>query len=175
MIKEIHESDMIFRFPEEVLFHIEQSEAYKHTQDHMRMSELIYYKKEEENQCIISLEAKKTAPNPNSEKVKNPKKKFQDYISEICEKFLNSLDLFFHMVLRNDSEIPSGFDDIQYERVRFLFVLVIKNQKKEWLGAVSETLNQELQSYIRVHNIWKAKVIVINEEIAIAKRLAVKS
>lgn len=173
MNKEIQESDMIFRFPEEVLFHIEESEAYKNAKHNMHMSEFIYYK--EENQCIISLEAKKSAPNPNSEKVENPTKVFHDYIYEICEKFINSLDLFFHMVLTNDRELPHGFDDIKYEGVDYLFVLVIKNHEKEWLNAVSDKLNQELQAYVRVHNIWKAKVIVINEEIAIAKRLAVKS
>lgn len=58
------------------------------------------------------MEAKKSAPNPNSDKVENPTKVFQDYIYEICEKFINSLDLFFHMVLTNDRELPHGFDEV---------------------------------------------------------------
>lgn len=45
MNKEIQESDMIFRFPEEVLFHIEESEAYKNAKHNMHMSEFIIKKK----------------------------------------------------------------------------------------------------------------------------------
>ncbi|MBQ7432232.1 MAG: hypothetical protein IJV50_01990, partial [Lachnospiraceae bacterium] len=73
----------------------EKNPHYMKIQNGMRICEFIYYDVQKGN--IISVEAKKTAPNPKSEQVENSKEKFQEYISQIREKFENSLDLYLRM------------------------------------------------------------------------------
>lgn len=157
------ESGMKFGpFPADALIRIESSPQYVKIQQGMHISEFIYYDKNKNR--IISLEAKTTAPNPNSENVENPKEKFQEYINDIREKFENSLDLYVNMVLKK--EIPSEFEDIDYKKTDILFILVIKNHEREWLKDVKDALEMAVRSVHRTNKIWKCKVLVINEEIA---------
>lgn len=162
------ESGMRFGpFSLDALIKMEEIPQYKAIQQGAHMSEFIYY--EEEKQRLISVEAKTTAPNPDSEAVEDPKERFREYINDIREKFENSLDLYVNMALKG--EIPDLFKNIDYRNLEIIFILVIKEQKKEWLGNVKDAMEMAVRSVIRTNKIWKCKVLVINEEIAKKRKL----
>ncbi len=94
---------------------------------------------------------------------------FREYINDIREKFENSLDLYVNMALKG--EVPDLFKNIDYRNLEIIFILVIKEQKKEWLGNVKDPMEMAVRSVIRTNKIWKCKVIVINEEIAKKRKL----
>lgn len=94
---------------------------------------------------------------------------FREYINDIREKFENSLDLYVNMALKG--EIPDLFKNIDYRNLEIIFILVIKEQKKEWLGNVKDAMEMAVRSVIRTNKIWKCKVLVINEEIAKKRKL----
>lgn len=94
---------------------------------------------------------------------------FREYINDIREKFENSLDLYVNMALKG--EVPDLFKNIDYRNLEIIFILVIKEQKKEWLGNVKDAMEMAVRSVIRTNKIWKCKVIVINKEIAKKRKL----
>lgn len=157
------ESGMKFGpFSSEAYIHIETCPQYINIQNGMHISEFIYYDKDKKR--IIAIEAKTSAPNPNSEKVENPKEVFQKFINEIKEKFENSLDLYVNMALKK--EVPKGFKRIDYDKTDIYFILVIKEHDKAWLKDVKDALEMSMKTIRRVDKIWKCKVLVINEAIA---------
>lgn len=94
---------------------------------------------------------------------------FREYINDIREKFENSLDLYVNMALKG--EVPDLFKNIDYRNLEIIFILVIKEQKKEWLGNVKDAMEMAVRSVMRTNKIWKCKVIVINKEIAKKRKL----
>ncbi len=164
------ESGMKFGpFPSDTLIRLEEIPQYKRIQQGMHMAEFMYY--EEERRRLISVEAKTTAPNPDSEAVEHPKERFREYISDIREKFENSLDLYINMALKG--EVSDYFKKIDYRNLEIIFILVIKEQRKEWLGNVKDAMEMAVRSVIRTNKIWRCKVLVINEEIAKKRKLIV--
>lgn len=163
MAEYVNESDMVFGpFSAETFIRIESIPQYVKIQDKMHMSEFIQY--DSEKKRLISLEAKKSAPNPGSEQVENPREKFEEYIHDIKEKFLNSLDLYVNMALKK--EVPTGFLEIDYNQLDIVFILVIKNHEKAWLKDVNDALQMQIKSELRASKMWKCKVVVINEIMA---------
>ena len=157
------ESGMKFGpFSPEAYIHIETCPQYVNIQKGMHISEFIYYDKDKRR--IIAIEAKTSAPNPNSEKVEKPKEKFQKYINEITEKFENTLDLYVNMALKK--EVPKEFKQIDYDKTEIYFILVIKEHERTWLKDVKDALEMSMKAIRRVDKIWKCKVLVINEAIA---------
>lgn len=165
------ESGMKFGpFLPDALIRIEKCPQYIQIQQGMRISELIYY--DQSKKKIISLEAKTTAPNPKSKKTENPQEVFLNYISEIREKFENSLDLYLSMVMKK--EVSAKFEEIDYHDIEIVFVLVIKTHEYEWLKDVKDALEMAVRSVHRTNKIWKCKILVLNEEIAKQKGLIEK-
>lgn len=159
----ITESGMKFGpFQKEAIIHIESSLQYVAIKQGMHITEFIYYEKEKKR--LVALEAKTTAPNPDSDIVENPKEKFQEYIKDIREKFENSLDLYVNMALKD--EVPGDFKGIDYHELEIVFVLVIKNHEKAWLKDVKDAMEMAVRSVHRTNKIWKCKVLVINEQMA---------
>lgn len=78
---------------------------------------------------------------------------FREYINDIREKFENSLDLYVNMALKG--EVPDLFKNIDYRNLEIIFILVIKEQKKEWLGNVKDAMEMAVRSVIRTNKIWK--------------------
>lgn len=157
------ESGMKFGpFSTEAYIHIETCPQYIKIQEGMHISEFIYYDKDKRR--IIAIEAKTSAPNPNSERVENPKENFQKFINEIKEKFENTLDLYINMALKK--EVPKEFDQIDYNTTEVYFILVIKEHERAWLKDVKDALEMSMKAIRRVDKIWKCKVLVINKIIA---------
>ncbi len=160
----ITESGMNFGdYPEENVFHIEKCEDYKKMKGNcVKIAEFILL----EGDKLRILEAKTSAPNPqNQEKPQ----RFRDFIKEIEEKMCNSLDLFLYEVMRH--AVNQTFLNIDYNKCKFTFILVIKNHKIEWCMKVKEALETALNQYIRIKKIWKCEVLVLNEQQAVQHKL----
>lgn len=166
----VEESGMCFGpFPSEALIRIEKIPDYTAIQKGMHISEFVYYDKQK--QKLISLEAKTSAPNPNSEKTENPKENFRGFIYEMREKFENSLDLYLNMALKKN--VPGDFCKIDYNKLEIIFILVVKNHQKQWLKDIKDAMEMAVRSIHRTNKIWKCKVMVLNEEMAVKFKLAV--
>ena len=164
----IYESKMKFGpFAEDEVIPIEKTPQYIKIQHGMRMCEFVLCRKGKRK--LIYVEAKTTAPNPNSKDVINPKEKFQNYIIEIKEKFTNALDLYVNMAMKK--EVPNEFEDIDYNEYEIIFLLVIKECDRQWVKDVKDALEMSVRSELRVKNIWCCKVLVFNEEMALRQRL----
>ena len=116
------------------------------------------------------IEAKMSAPNPKSAGGEN----LRSYIQGIVKKFYDSLSLCCAI----QSEVWPG-ESIGGELVEKLskkpeivFVLIINKHKKEWSASVQDRLQRDMQGLLKI---WRANVIVINAEQALAKHLIVSA
>ena len=168
----IIESGMEFGgFETSELFHIETSQIYNKRKGVIKTVEFILKYNES---SILFLEAKKSCPNADNRMESEEKtKKFEDYYSSITEKFIDSLQVYLAAILgrcEDDSEIGSKLKCIRsLKDIELKFVLVIKNAVDiGWLAGPTAELNNRL---LKVIKIWNAKVIVLNEELAIKYNL----
>ena len=160
----INESGMQFGdYPDNHVFYIEKSEEYNRIKDDgVKIVEFILLN----DSKLLLVEAKTSAPNPQS---KDTPERFGEYISDIAEKMRNSLDLYLYQLsLKGLSE---ELIEADYHGISIVCVLVIKNQRKEWIAPVQEALSKEILKHIRMSIIWKCQVIVINEEQAVRHKL----
>ena len=166
----IEESGMKFGpFKDENIFHIERSDIYKQLQHGLQMAEFLLFRPEKKD--LLILEAKTSAPNPNSCNMENEKqiddrqKRFEEYITEIHEKLLNALTLAINLYLdrheNGKSELPQNIRNIKFDNVEIRLLLVIKNHKKVWLKDIQDKLQQKLRSATKT---WRCTVTAINEE-----------
>ena len=168
----IIESGMEFGgFETSELFHIEKSQIYKKFAGGIKTVEFIL--KYNEN-CIFFLEAKESCPNADNRMESEEKnRKFEEYYSSITNKFIDSLQVYLAAILgrcEDASEIGSKLKGIKsLKGVELKFVLVIKNAvDMEWLAGPTAELNNRL---LKIIKIWGAKVVVLNEELAIKYKL----
>ena len=149
----ITESGMVFGPMEESkLYHIEQSDEYKAIQNETKIAEFIYWR-ESENRLIV-LEAKSTFA--KSEKERSAE------VAIICEKFLNSLDIYLASLIKKN--LKPIFSQIDYNRLSLRFTLVIKDYTKDGTNQLTDKIRQELNKVIRAKKIWKPICYVLNLE-----------
>lgn len=161
----IDESEMRFGpFDKDEVFYIEKNPEYISISDGLKIAE--YISIDGDKNQIRVVEAKKSAPNPNSNERPD---RFKEYIGEIEQKLCNAFDLF--LKLMSIKSIPSGLSSIDYRKVRVVFVLVIKNHEDSWLAPVKDFLEYKIKSHLRYKKIWNCTVAVLNERIARAQGL----
>ena len=156
----ISESGMVFgEYAEENGFQIEKSKLHDKIGNGIKVVEFILIN---EPNKLNFIEAKASSPQPREDNME----RFDEFIGEITDKFIHSFNLYYSGIMKRNNgydEISNKFFDINNSEVKFKFILVIKNHKKEWLAPLSEALKRQLI----VHNtIWKSEVIVINEDMA---------
>lgn len=165
---EIEESGMLFRFEDDMIFKIENSELHKSAGDGIKSVEFVV---EFKNNEIYFVEAKSSSPKPiKKNKEKNEKDEFEEFIEKISEKFIHSFDLYLSAILKinENLELSNKFKENDYSKVKFKFILIIKGHKREWLLAIRDSLEFKLKYH---RKIWKTTCIVMNEEVAIEKGL----
>lgn len=135
---------------ESKLFHIESSDEYKAIQEGTKIAEFIYWR-ESKNRLII-LEAKSSFAKSGEE--------YEAEIEAICEKFLNSLDLYLALLIKKSLE--STFLKIDYNIISFRFTLVIRNYTKDGVKNLTDKLQTKVNKAIRVKKIWKPICSVLN-------------
>lgn len=165
---EFEESGMRFQFSEKKTFYVEKTAPYDTDLRSYGVSSVecvtLYGEK------VLFIEAKMSAPNPKSAGGEN----LRSYIQGIVKKFYDSLSLCCAI----QSEVWPG-ESIGGELVEKLsrkpeivFVLIINKHKKEWSASVQDRLQRDMQGLLKI---WRANVIVINAEQALAKHLIVSA
>ena len=100
--KEIRESGMVFAFPEDDLFWIEQCPTVRAIGEGVKVVEMIV----RQNNVLVFIEAKQSSPRPDNQQP------FDIFIEEIYEKFRNSLLLFAAISLNREfkktSHLPAN-------------------------------------------------------------------
>lgn len=164
----IVESGMIFGpYPEGDFFYIEKSQIYQEIRDGVKIAEfLLLYRETNEGQpTILIIEAKSSSPKPEKEKEVN----FEKYISDIREKFLNTLLLFAAIHLHRHqsfSEYPEKFQKLDLQKTNIRFILIIKGHKDNWLPPLQEALTKALKPIVKVWNLPPSSVAVFNDTLA---------
>ena len=154
----INESGM--DFITENSFYIEKSAQYESVQENIRSVEFVRVKDDK----LIFVEAKTTFPNPE-----NDNQRYDEEISEICEKFIHSINLYSSIEVGvADEGFPEDFKP--NENMSLVFLLVIKNHKPEWCRPINKKIMSVLPSYLKT--IWKPSVFVINHKTAINRQMA---
>lgn len=163
----IEESGMKFGgLEEERLFWVEHSDIYRRVGEGIKTVEFIYLSKEEN---VLFVEAKQSCPNiANKDDSEEKQKKFEEYYTDVTDKFIDSVNMFAATVLgRNGQSNSVGESIVQkntYAENGIKFVLVIAGAEESWLGGPKAELELRL---FRYRKIWKADVVVLNKEMAV--------
>lgn len=157
------ESGMQFSFPEDTAFHIEKSDVYAQVYSYgVGSVECLFLWK---NRTICLLEAKSTAPNPQ-----NSKEKFSKFLASVANKYRHSMQLCYAMQCGIWPMEQAGemLVACMMSAPKFLFLLIVKNHEKEWCNGLQESLRKVLRPEMKI---WQAELIVLNEDMARAKRI----
>jgi hypothetical protein len=108
---------------------------------------------------ILLIEAKSSSPQPSNEI------DFGEFIAEITEKFVHTVELYFAVVLSrlNDTkdEMPECFKSADYATTEVTLLLVIHGHKIQWLPPIKDALKSQLKRTIKT---WRLEVAVMNHE-----------
>ncbi|MDR1539555.1 MAG: hypothetical protein LBU32_16455 [Clostridiales bacterium] len=122
--------------------------------EHIRSVEFIRRKGTD----LIFIEAKSSFANPASSPAP-----YRTEVSEICEKFIHSLNILSAIkVGAVDEALPAQFD--YSGKASLMFILVVRDHKAQWCRPIKRELEQLLPVHIK--KIWKPSVYVINSETA---------
>lgn len=166
----IEESDMKFgEYNPDKIFHIEECSQYtkelKYTG--VQICEFVLLHKDK----LLIIEAKKTCPNHDNAKESIKKfDKYNEYIESIAMKFRSSLNLYASILLGRyeKGELENKKEMLRFSDREIVFVLVVKNAELDWLSHYNNKFNQILSQELKI---YRAKLIVINEEVARKKNL----
>lgn len=162
----IEESGMSFGpFPEDKLFPIENSPLSKKLGAGIKVTEFVLLKEFAEKPLEIwFIEAKSSAPQQTA-----------IFVEEIRQKFTNSVQLTVAACLRRHpgsiDHLPVGFLNLDLGSCVIKCILVINNFPKEWMPDLRDSLNKVMNSMTKTLGLSPGSVIVINDEVARARRL----
>jgi hypothetical protein len=172
MNKSICESGMLF--VADNAFHIEKSPQYKKLSHSVKTVEFIRTRGKQ----LLFVEAKSSFPNPHNQmpnKTKGNKtvqNLFRKEIADICEKFTHSLNLYSAVDIGvTKDRFPSDY--IPADKVRLIFILVIKEFEMAWCDVIERALKLHFNESVCMTQIWKPKVMVINNENAVRRNITV--
>lgn len=99
--------------------------------------------------------------------------KFEEYYSEITEKFIDSLQVYLAAVMGRYQDLAEIGAELRsadsMKEIRLKFILVVKNAKGiTWLAGPLAELKARL---LQVRKIWGVEVAVLNEELAKENKL----
>lgn len=160
------ESDILFgEFAPERLFIIENSEVQKKVGKGIKTVEFLYLT---ENENLLFLEAKKSCPNvENKDETEEKQKKYEEFFSDVTDKFIDSLNMFAATALGRNNECNIGDNFIKtkttYENVGIKLILVITHAEESWLQGPKIELEKRL---LRIRKMWNADILVLNKKMA---------
>lgn len=162
-----YESEMVFGpFRKSKLFRIEESNVYAENQVGVKIADLVVLRgKIFKDKELLIIEAKSSSPQP----VTQPN--FDDFILEIRDKLVNSLDLTFACILKRHrrmgtSSLPSRYRYIKLRSVRIMLILVIRGHQLTWLEPIQRALSAQLSPTIKTWNLGPNSVKVLNDDLA---------
>jgi len=146
-------------------FHIEKTELYKRLSvKGIKSVEFILHQPDKSK--LLLVEGKTTLP------AKNNIEDFNKEISEISQKFMDSLQLACGIWFGGHNskvEVPENGASFFRYGIQIVFVLVIKNRKGDLLH-IADRIKKRL---LREHRLWRFDVLVLNESDAFNERLVV--
>ena len=160
------ESEMVFgSYQMEDVFPIEDSKLYDKLKKYgIKTVEFILFQKDK----LMFIEAKKTTPNYNSD---NNLEKYNDYISEISQKFCDSIDIYMSTYIGRqiDSEFSQKMKLANISDFEIRLLVVIKNAYEDSLCHYTDKLRIVLNRKMKK---WSnCQLFVISEEQARKKGL----
>lgn len=167
----VDESNMTFGpFSDRDILLIEKSLTYQKIQNNVPIAEFLLSKGSQKNPSAIwIIEAKSSSPRSEDQN------KFNKFIQEISNKFINTMHLFVAAILgrqgKMQAEIPTGMSHITAANADFTFILVIRGHQVEWLPPLQNALDKQL---VPLKKTWKLKancVVVMNDAIARTRHL----
>ncbi|SEQ64722.1 hypothetical protein [Butyrivibrio sp. TB] len=161
---QIKESNMVFgNYDDEELFYIEESDIYK-TICIKQISSVEFILHKDDN--LLFVEAKSSAPNPEG---KGGQERFQEFLDEIFDKFVDSLEIFQRVWIERGLRTKIG--SVNINDTKLVFLLVIHGFKKEWLIPIRDELQKKISGRKTMNVLWRPQVLVINDTQAMSKGL----
>ena len=159
----IVESGMSFDISDDKkVYYIEKEDKYCSIKSRGIASVEVIWLKDEQ---VLFVEAKKSAPNPDSNEGDN----FASFLSDINKKFADSFEIFERVWMENG--LSSYFYNIDFDKYSIIFLLVINGFNKEWTIPIRDGLEQQIRKDKTFCALWHPRVIVINDQQARSKGL----
>jgi hypothetical protein len=161
----IPESGMNFGpYSEDECFHVEKSAVYSGIQSNIKIAEFLWATERRGGAKVFIVEAKSSSPRPETQP------NFDTFIAEIRHKMVNTLMLFLGMRVGRhgmaSEELPERLRNIDLAGAGFVFVLVIRAHRLEWLVPLQDALEAELHATARTFGLKPPFVIAMNEDMA---------
>lgn len=125
----IVESGMEFTFPNDRLYHIEQSPKFSSITGRKTCECIVMH-----NDKIVFIEAKKSSPR------KEDPVRFDEFIRDISMKFVDSFDFYCSVLIdrHKDETMPKALRSEPLSDTEFEFYLIINGHRPEWLPPVMD-------------------------------------
>ncbi|MBI9095622.1 MAG: hypothetical protein JEY71_12130 [Sphaerochaeta sp.] len=162
----IVESEMTFGpFSESECFPIEKCPPYTNLGDGVKMVEFVLNRSNSPQEpFLLFVEAKHSSPRPENQM------DFSEFISEISEKMINGVSLFFAAILKRhgarEGFLVASMHSIDLSRCKVRCILVIHGHAVEWLPPIQDALRKSLLSMNKTWNFGPNAVVVLNEALA---------
>lgn len=162
---EFYESFMKFSFPDEDVFCIEKDPLVTGT-DGIKACECVVFI----NPHVALIEAKSSSPKDICGD------KFKVFITDITQKFSDSLHLFDDLKNKKHGEVaflrlPIHLQQFSMPPGEYLIYLIVHGHQIDWLGGLQDAFREAMRGVIRQWGIKDFQVRVYNEKIALEKRL----
>jgi hypothetical protein len=154
------------------VFHLDKSLIYARLGEKIKSVEFVRVK----DNKLLFVEAKSSFPNP-SNPISNPDKGnktgedlFHKEISDICDKFTHSLNLYSAIdVGITDDGFPPDYKPS--DKVSLMFILVINGFDKSWCDEIEKALTNRIRESVCMSKIWQPEIFVINDKTAAKRNL----
>ena len=147
MRKILEESGMRIPYEEDACYMIEKSPLVAKLQG----VKIVEFVQAHGVRKLVLLEAKTTAP------CQDKHDDYNDYITEIREKFQNSISLLNAAKLKRrpkiHEELPQQLKDIDYKGAHYWLYLIIKQSKEDWIVNLNSDLRRQLHPFLKCWNI----------------------
>lgn len=164
---EFVESFMKFSFSDEDIFRIEEDELVTAV-DGIKSCECVVLISEN----VALIEAKSSTPRIDNEE------KFQAFISDIRQKFADSLKLFSEIKSKAKGEdafqrLPVNLQTTQVSTEAYKIFLIVHGHQFSWLPGLMDALREEMKDVVKEWNMRDSNVKVFNEETALENHIIV--
>ena len=164
---EFVESFMKFSFSDEDIFRIEEDELVTAVEG-IKSCECVVLISEN----VALIEAKSSTPRIDNEE------KFKVFISDIRQKFADSLKLFSDIKSKAKGEdafqrLPVNLQTTQVPTEAYKIYLIVHGHHLDWLPGLMDALREEMQDVVKEWNMRDSNVKVFNEETALENHIIV--
>jgi hypothetical protein len=164
---EFIESFMKFSFSDDDIFRIEEDELVKDVEN-VKACECVVLISEN----VALIEAKSSSPRIENEE------KFQKFISDIGQKFADSLQLFSDIKSKEKGDeafqrLPVNLQNTQIATEAYKIYLIIHGHQLDWLLGLMDALRNELNDVVKQWNLRDSNIKVYNEATALENKLIV--